>query len=127
MLRFTQLSVLVAFLSGSFNALASETVYLKPGQCLLIGSQQVCALQQDQTHPIEPKGPPPPIKVSQCRWGAFDDTDKKAQGWAHFLVTVQENGTKTETMIRYFGPADKEGCEKAAKDFEANLPHPRHP
>lgn len=101
-----------------------QPIYLKPGQCIMMGAQQVCAMMPDGQPPMPPPPPPGPMKVSHCRWGAFDEADKKASGWAHLLLTLKEDGTKQETVVRYFGPADKEGCEKAARETQRQLKKP---
>ena len=112
-------SLLITIAAGC--ALTSSTgmadpIYLKAGQCIIVGTQQVCAMAQDVTT----------TDVKQqilyvCRYGnqpGAELTDLKS----YALFQVQVNGTtgaKTETMVKNYGPNDKEVCEKEAEKRQA--------
>ncbi len=94
-------------------ALAGDPIYLQPGQCILVGGQQVCALGSPQMADLKPR------YLYVCRYGmqaGAELTDLKS--YSLFQVRVGPDGSKTETMVKSFGPNDKGPCEKEAAKRE---------
>jgi hypothetical protein len=101
-------------------ALAGETVYLQPGQCVMVGSQQVCALKSDVK---DGKGDaaaasPAPGDVNYvCRYGEHKGGDLPGyRTYGLVKVTTRADGKFSEILIKDFGIKGKEKCEQAAED-----------
>ncbi|MGE0174733.1 MAG: hypothetical protein AB7T49_18215 [Oligoflexales bacterium] len=93
----------------------ADAIFIKPGQCIVVGTQQVCAIKED--------GPATPTinqnrALTICKFGSYDSEEPKTKGYALFLVQVKEDGSKTETLIKSFGPAGKADCEKETKNYK---------
>lgn len=100
--------------------LVLSPIYLKPGQCLVVGSQEVCAMQADA-----PASAPPvakPTIIHTCRYGDLENPDvKDAKGWSHIMISLKDDGSKVETMVKSYGPLDehKKECEAEARKVES--------
>lgn len=104
------------FAFGSGIALA-DTVNIRPGQCIMIGGQQVCALACDgTTMGMVPTPSPRIITNSVCKFGAVDEDDK-IKGYGHYLIRINPDGSKVENLLKNFGPAGKQECEREAKSY----------
>lgn len=102
-------SALVAFSSW---AVASEdrTIWLQPGHCIVVGSQQVCAVK-----PGDSSGDASASKNKQthvCKNGIKDEADPNLKGWAHVVITTSPEGKKlSQEVIKTYGPVGKQECE----------------
>jgi hypothetical protein len=104
----------------SLLLLVLSPIYLKPGQCLVVGSQEVCAMQSDATAPTAPVAKA--TVVHTCRYGDLENPDvKDAKGWSHIMITLKEDGSKVETIVKSYGPLDehKKECEVEARRVES--------
>lgn len=102
--------------AGAFATLAQggEAIYLKPGQCILVGGQQVCALAGDSSADHKKA----PLYV--CRYGMHEGAEiPDLKSYALFQVAFRDDGSKVETLIKQFGPTAKDQCEKEAEKREA--------
>ncbi len=100
---------LAVFLPFATSARA-EPIFIQPGQCIMVGSQQVCA----QAGP----GGVQPVKsdvMYVCRFGKHEGSETpEMKSWALIQVRVNDSGTKVETQIKNFGMNAQDACEKAA-------------
>lgn len=106
------------FLILPMVASAAAPIYLKPGQCLLVGEQQVCALKDDATTSRPAPRPGHEQTMDLCRYGAMENMEPKdAKGWSLVRVTIKDDGSKVETIINSYGPLEehKKECEAANK------------
>ncbi len=118
MRKFTWVLVpTLAVLAWLPTARAAEPITLRPGQCILIGSQQVCAMATDQVLPA--------AKTSKtlylCRYAIHAGSEiPDLKSHALFMVDIS-GGQKVETLVKIFGisDADKLACEAEAKRREA--------
>lgn len=98
-------------------ALAVEPVYLSPGQCILVGGQQICALASDaQAH-----GGAPATGIIHtdhlCRYALHANSETPdVKNYAVVRVDTMANGKKIEMVLKQYGvgDADKANCEKDA-------------
>ena len=103
----------------SASVFAGEPIHLKPGQCILIGSQEVCALKGDDPNAdVKPK----PTKLATCKYGDKGD-EPGMKGYTLYQIVIKEDGSKTETSVKSFGSLDndKADCEKAARELDRKL------
>ncbi len=102
------LSSLFLFAASISNASEDRTIWLKAGHCIVLGSQQVCALENDQTKAEKPSNKHRDI----CKNGVKDEADAKLTGWAHVVITTGPDGKKlSEEVMKTFGPMGKAACE----------------
>jgi hypothetical protein len=109
---------------GSFVSLSSalamaQTIYIKPGQCIQLGSQQVCA-QMNDTYPAVVNDPNPIIEtLFSCRLGEYKDSEfPEFKTHALFKIHVFKDGKRLETQLQNFGLHGKDACEKERKSAE---------
>ena len=116
-------AVLLAGLSVAPELFASDTIHLRPGQCIYIGAQEVCAMRADD--PASIPAAPRPTTLASCQYG--DKANEPGmKGYTLTQVTIKDDGTKTETVVKSFGsmPKDKADCEKEAARLDARSPRP---
>jgi len=106
-----------AMASSAFAQLSP--IWLRPGQCVMISNQQICAEKPGATDSSSttttPSGPTVSLKSLLCKWGAKDDSQPGLTGYGLYQMTVMTDGTKQEVLLKNFGPADRAGCEAAAR------------
>lgn len=123
MTRFLFLSsTLLTIFAAARVAHAAETIRLKPGQCIFIGTQEVCAMSPDQAATAE-AAKPRPIYMPTCRYG--DKTDEPgSKGYALVQIQLKDDGTKTETVVKTYGSMekDKHECERDAQQLDRRSP-----
>jgi hypothetical protein len=99
-------------------ALAVEPVYLSPGQCILVGGQQICALASDaQAHGGAPAAPGVIHTDHVCRYALHAHSETPdVKNYAVVRVDTLGNGKKIEMIQKQYGvgDADKASCEKDA-------------
>jgi len=116
-LSISSFLLLISTASVGFAQMAP--IYLKPGQCILIGGQQVCAMMGDKIGADgSVQDPPKPLTMKVCKWGAADDAHEGVKGYGVYQVVVKDDGSKTETLLKSYGPVDQAGCEKEAQRKE---------
>lgn len=106
---FVRLFTGTAMILATSSAMAAEPIYIQPGQCILVGGQQVCAQVQAQGGAV-------PVKsdiLYVCRFGEFKDSETpEMKSFALFQIRVNDRGTKVETYIKNFGMNGKDACER---------------
>ncbi len=115
-------AILIAVLGlAATAAVAGEPVYLRPGQCVIVGAQQVCAMQVDATTAATPKVTA--TKLASCRYGERID-DANLKGWTLYQVVIGDDGKKTETAVKSFGnfDSDKAECERERAAMDVKIP-----
>lgn len=99
-------------MSISTLLLVLSPIYVKPGQCILVGSQEVCALQADTAPSTSSRSP---TVIHSCHYGDLErpDTQGASKGWNHMMITLKDDGSKVETLVKSYGPLDehKKECE----------------
>ncbi len=120
----TRFSVVILAALGAGTALAGEPIRLKPGQCILIGSQEVCAMTPDAAAAAAPTTPRPTLMAS-CKYGDRAD-EPGMKGYTLIQIGLKDDGTKTETAVKTYGsmPADKAECEREAYRLDTRSPRP---
>lgn len=94
------------------SAAAAEPIYLQPGQCILVGSQQVCALQTSTAAGTTIGSDVQTIYA--CRYAIHKDAETSdIKSYALFQIVTRGDGRKTETSLKNYGMA-KADCEKEA-------------
>lgn len=104
------------YTAGSFlcvayaaTAHASETIYIKPGQCVMVGAQQVCASSTDAAATAGDV-------TYACRYGEHRGGDLPGYKTYGLVKLNNQDGKVTETLIKDFGIKGKEKCDEAAAD-----------
>lgn len=96
----------VAFLVISVTA-SADPIYVQPGQCIFVGSQQVCAMEAGSA-PKEIQR-----RLHVCRYGHYKDSEvPELKSHALIEIMVTNEGKKIETAIKNFGSNGKAACEK---------------
>lgn len=86
----------------------AEPIYVQPGQCIMVGSQQVCAMAQPGT-----LQPAKSDVIYVCRFGKYADAETpEMKTWELIQLRVNDSGTKVETNLKNFGINGQEACEK---------------
>jgi len=107
---FGLLGLSLTAITGS--ARAGEPIYLQPGQCILVGGQQVCAMQVGQAAEVAK-----PDTLYVCRYGVHAGSEvPDMKTYALFMVRLDPSGHKTETLVKNYGVADS---DKTACDSES--------
>ena len=109
--RVFHVGILLGSLAGSTVALG-QTIFVKPGQCVQVGAQQICA---QITGSEGTAGDSNPIveTVFNCRLGEYKDSEfPNLKTHALFKVYVYKDGKKVETQLQNFGLHGKDACEK---------------
>jgi hypothetical protein len=101
--------------AGAARTAAADPIYLRAGQCIIVGTQQVCAMAADV--PVDSKQQ----ILYVCRYGMMPGAElSDLKSYALFQVQVNgQTGAKSETIVKNYGPNDKEICEKEAEKRQA--------
>jgi hypothetical protein len=122
--RFFMTSMIVFFgLSGlaSISAAQLSPIWLRPGQCVMISSQQICAENPGQTQQgsTTTTTVDPAKMVDQrlfvCKWGAEDSSEPGIKGWGLYQVKIMGDSSKQEVLVKNYGAAGQKECEASAK------------
>jgi hypothetical protein len=114
-------ALVASVLSKPVAANEDRTVWLQPGGCITVGSQQVCAIRPEVPAPgagQQPGNVPAlPNKMTHtCKNGVTDETNPKLRGWAHILVIRAPDGKKiSEEVVKTYGPLGQKQCEADAQ------------
>ncbi len=108
----------VLLLISSYSLFA-DTLHLRPGQCIMVGTQEVCALSVQDPSPNTSSSQKKYSEISICKFGAKEEgtTENPLTGYGHYLIRINEEGNKTETLIKYYDPTKKAHCESDAKGY----------
>jgi len=91
-------------------ALAGEPIYVQPGQCVMVGSQQVCAMKGDATVA-------PGEVTYACRYSEHKGGDLPGyKTYGLVKIVGKADGSLSEVLIKDFGMKGKEKCDEAAAD-----------
>lgn len=100
--------LLIIPLLGLFTSAGQAApIFISSGQCIIIGSQQVCALKSE--------GPSAEGKriINVCRYGDFQDSEiPSLKSYALVEIVLMDSGRKHETITKNYGPNGKEACEQ---------------
>ena len=109
-LTFAANGFFTIFLFHTTPGNAAEPIYLQPGQCILIGSQQICAQKADTA------GASTKTLMHTCVYGHHAGTDlPDLKSYALIQTTTTDDGRKNEVVIKDFGVKGKEDCERQAE------------
>jgi len=120
-ISFGLFAIVSSLLSLAAYSNEDRTIWLQPGGCITVGSQQVCASRPDSPAPGagQQPGVPPvlPNKLTHtCKNGITDETNPKLKGWAHILVVRAPDGKKiSEEVVKTYGPLGQKQCESDAQ------------
>ena len=104
------IAVSLGYLVFAATAFAGETIYIKPGQCVMVGAQQVCATSADAAATAGEV-------TYACRFAEHRGGDLPGyKTYGLVKLTTGANGKVTETLIKDFGLKGKEKCDDAAAD-----------
>lgn len=108
--------IAVPMLMAISSMSVGEPIYIQPGQCILVGSQQVCATKDGTA------GQEGTTTIHACRYGKHDGSDiPDLASYALLQIMVRGNGVKTETVVKNYGPSGKDDCEKDAERYRAGV------
>ena len=112
----TTLTLLATGLTALFAGAAhADPIYLQPGQCIMVGAQQVCAMSADQATAVLK-----PTILWTCRYGNHQGSEvPDLKNYALYQVRIDPSGAKNETLVKSYGPNDKKICEKEADKRQA--------
>jgi hypothetical protein len=113
MLFRTRIRHIIALFGVAFAAstvLGNQPIYVQPGQCIMVGAQQVCAAKVEGAAVV--------AEVSYaCRFGEHRGGDLPGyKTYGLVKLTTGTNGKVSETLIKDFGLKGKEKCDAAAAD-----------
>ena len=96
----------IVFVVTPVSAFA-DPIYVQPGQCIFVGTQQVCAVAADsEAKQIQ-------RRLHVCRYGDYKDSEvPELKSHALIEIMVTNEGKKIETPIKNFGSNGKAACEK---------------
>lgn len=98
--------------------LAAATIFVNPGQCIFVGTQQVCALDAAAAVSSEPDN-----VLYVCRYGMHEGSEVAGiKSYAVVQVAIKSNGAKLETPVKNYGQNAKDACEKDAEKRTAAVP-----
>lgn len=101
-----------SLLTTAASVANADPIYLQPGQCILVGSQQVCAMKTDA---VEPKVAPQTLYV--CRYGMHSDSEvPDLKSYSLVQIITSSSGVKSEVKLKNFGQNGGEACEREAKE-----------
>lgn len=107
-------SVLFLFAASSF-ASEDRTIWLQPGHCIVIGSQQVCAVKPGENGTAATQTNK---QTHVCKDGIKDEADPNLKGWGHVVITTSPAGKKlSQEVIKTYGPLGKKECEADLAKF----------
>jgi hypothetical protein len=86
-------------------------IYLRSGQCIIVGGQEVCALSEQTTQTV--------TKIfHRCDYGTHAGAEIPGlKSYAVIQIVMNTSGTKNETVLRNYGSTD---AEKAACQQEVD-------
>jgi hypothetical protein len=88
-----------------------RTIWLQPGHCIVVGSQQVCSVKSGENGKTDPAAPKN-RQMHICKNGITHESDPMMKGWGHVVVTVNPDGKKLgQEVIKTYGPLGKAECE----------------
>lgn len=106
-------SIVSAIPTVSLAGSEDRTIWLPPGHCIVVGSQQVCAVKPaDAPGTGTDANAPKNRQMHLCKNGFAHESDPAMKGWAHVIVTVNPDGKKLgQEVIKTYGPLGKKDCE----------------
>ncbi len=103
-------SIAIASMGAATLARAGEAIYVQPGQCVMVGSQQVCAMKGDAAVA-------PGEVTYACRYSEHKGGDLPGYKTYGLVKLVgKADGSFSEVLIKDFGMKGKEKCDEAVAD-----------
>jgi hypothetical protein len=101
----------------SFTGVArAGSVMVRPGQCVIVGTTEVCASLPTADNCAQAKEQAKADHIFSCRYDLHPHPEMPGlKSYALVRTTVNEYGKKTDVIIKNFGISDKAGCEAAAE------------
>ena len=93
-------------------------IYLKAGQCVIIGTQEVCAMTPDTAAPNKSTSD----VVHICRYALNPGAEiPNLKNYAVVRITTTASGSKTEAILKQFGisDSDKVLCDAEVEKLNA--------
>ena len=108
--NFAKIFLVVSVWGIAELAVAGEPIYIQPGNCVMVGLQQVCALKSDAISA--------PGEVSYaCRYAEHKGGDLPGyKTYGLIKIINKADGSSAEVLIKDFGMKGKEKCDEAAAD-----------
>lgn len=99
-----------------------RTIWLPPGHCIVVGSQQVCAVKPADQPTTPGNGSAPKNRqMHLCKNGIVHEADPSLKGWAHVIVTISPEGKKLgQEVIKTYGPLGKKDCDAAVAQEQSS-------
>jgi len=116
MLSFnTVIASLVILMSTGY---AQATVMVRPGQCIIVGTTEVCATLPTPEQCTQTSTGPVTINTEHsfiCRYAMHPNQEvPNVKSYALIRTTTNDLGRKDELMVKNYGITDKAGCEAEA-------------
>jgi hypothetical protein len=109
--RLRLMTALIALPTVTAFGSEDRTIWLQPGHCIVVGSQQVCAVKPADGAGTDANAPKN-RQMHLCKNGLAHESDTTLKGWAHVIVTVNPDGKKiAQEVIKTYGPLGKKDCE----------------
>lgn len=113
----------VGWFAGAAAAQLSP-IWLRPGQCVMISSQQICAENPTQPQNATTTTTVNPANVVDqrllvCKWGVEDAAEPGIKGWGLYQVKIMGDSSRQEVLVKSYGPAGQKECEASAKTQKA--------
>lgn len=117
--------IISAMFVASLSAQAGyedRTIWLPPGHCIVVGSQQVCAVKPSEPAPGSTDSAANKNRqMHLCKNGIVHESDPSLKGWAHVIVTISPDGKKLgQEVIKTYGPLGKKDCDAAVATEQAS-------
>ncbi len=118
MLRLNNMILGTVFLLSTGYAHAS--VMVRPGQCIIVGTTEVCASLPTPEQCTQPNNGQVQVNVNTehsfiCRYAMHPNQEvPNIKTYALIRTTTNDLGRKEEMMVKNYGIKDKAGCEAEA-------------
>ena len=113
-----KISVIIGLLTLVSGPTFADTIQIQPGQCIMVGTQQVCSAKHDECIERTRYDHQKIISKAVCRYGAAYENDKTLKGYGLYIVRMgKKENSKNETLLKTFSPAQKAECESAAETY----------
>ena len=114
----------IMFLVAAFALISTVAsagaIQIKPGQCVVLNGQEVCALSCDPTTTVLTTNAVKDTVTYKCRYAKFDDAElRDVKTYGLVETTLKPSGAKMDNMLKNYGLKGKEECEKAADEKNA--------
>ena len=113
--RFYRFCLTAVVWFGFEGVLYAEPIYLQPGQCIVVGSQQVCAMKPDGIQAPETR------TEYACRYGLFKGSEvADLKSYELVQILIKPDGSTSEVSLKNFGLNGKEACDQEVDKRKAS-------